>query len=206
MEGELGLLKKEVEASKQSKTEYLKRYEDALNDQNKLREEYMVRINNLQGNSTSLQDKCASLRKSLDSAKAEAVEWQRKYEHLLSKQKAEEAQAGSEIAVLKSRCSAGEARLAAAKEQAQSAQEEAEDWKRKYDIAFREAKAALEKAAIVQERSSKETRRREDALREEFSSSLAEKVTSHSLPLPLSPHTHRLTYIFSLQFSGFLYN
>ncbi|XP_004293897.1 PREDICTED: uncharacterized protein LOC101305731 [Fragaria vesca subsp. vesca] len=175
MEGELGLLKKEVEASKQSKTEYLKRYEDALNDQNKLREEYMVRINNLQGNSTSLQDKCASLRKSLDSAKAEAVEWQRKYEHLLSKQKAEESQAGSEIAVLKSRCSAGEARLAAAKEQAQSAQEEAEDWKRKYDIAFREAKAALEKAAIVQERSSKETQRREDALREEFSSSLAEK-------------------------------
>ena len=30
-------------------------------------------------------------------------------------------------------------------------EEEAEEWKRKYDIVVREAKAALEKAAIVQE-------------------------------------------------------
>lgn len=175
LEDDLGLLNKQVEASKKSKTEYLKRYEDAIKDKNALAEEYMGRISNLQSNATSLREKCASLRKSLDSAKAESVEWQRKYEQVLSKQKAEEDHAGSEIAVLKSRCSAGEARLAAAKEQAQSAQEEAEDWKRKYDIAFREAKAALEKAAIVQERSSKETQRREDALREEFTSSLAEK-------------------------------
>lgn len=189
LEDDLGLLNKQVEASKKSKTEYLKRYEDAIKDKNALAEEYMGRISNLQSNATSLREKCASLRKSLDSAKAESVEWQRKYEQVLSKQKAEEDHAGSEIAVLKSRCSAGEARLAAAKEQAQSAQEEAEDWKRKYDIAFREAKAALEKAAIVQERSSKETQRREDALREEFTSSLAEKVISLSLS-----HTHSLSH------------
>ena len=49
-------------------------------------------------------------------------------------------------------------------------------WKRKYDIAVREAKAALEKAAVVQERSNKQTQQREDALRAEFSDSLAEKV------------------------------
>ncbi|PKI18286.1 hypothetical protein CRG98_049440, partial [Punica granatum] len=56
-----------------------------------------------------------------------------------------------------------------------SAQEEAEEWKRKYDIAVREAKAALEKAAIAQERTNKEMQLREDAIRAEFSSGLAEK-------------------------------
>ncbi|KAL6282385.1 hypothetical protein ACE6H2_013314 [Prunus campanulata] len=175
IEDKLGLLNKQLESSEKSKSEYLKRYEDAINDKKKLADEYMGRINNLQSNSSSLGERCSSLVKTLDSAKQESLEWKRKYEQVISKQKAEEDQASSEIAILKSRCSAGEARLAAAREQAQSAQEEAQEWKRKYDIAFREAKAALEKAAIVQERSNKETQKREDALREEFASSLAEK-------------------------------
>ena len=70
--------------------------------------------------------------------------------------------------------------MAAAREQSQSAQEEAEEWKRKrkYDIAVREAKAALETAAIVQHYTNKQTQLREDALREEFSGTLAEKVSS----------------------------
>ncbi|XP_008225158.1 PREDICTED: guanylate-binding protein 4 [Prunus mume] len=175
IEDKLGLLNKQLESSEKSKSEYLKRYEDAINDKKKLADEYMGRINNLQSNSSSLGERCSSLVKTLDSAKQESLEWKRKYEQVISKQKAEEDQASSEIAILKSRCSAGEARLAAAREQAQSAQEEAQEWKRKYDIAYREAKAALEKAAIVQERSNKETQKREDALREEFASSLAEK-------------------------------
>ncbi|XWS12593.1 hypothetical protein CRYUN_Cryun37aG0103400 [Craigia yunnanensis] len=74
--------------------------------------------------------------------------------------------------------------LAAAREQAESAQEEAEEWKRKYDFAVREAKASLEKAAIVQKQTSKETQPREDTLREEFSHTLAEGTLS------FSPHTH----------------
>ncbi|KAK1364872.1 Guanylate-binding protein like [Heracleum sosnowskyi] len=75
----------------------------------------------------------------------------------------------------RSRSSAAEARLAAAREQNKSAQDEAGEWKRKYDIAVREAKNALEKAAAVQERSNKQTQLREDALREEFSVVLADK-------------------------------
>ncbi|BBH00927.1 Guanylate-binding family protein, partial [Prunus dulcis] len=146
IEDKLGLLNKQLESSEKSKSEYLKRYEDAINDKKKLADEYMGRINNLQSNSSSLGERCSSLVKTLDSAKQESLEWKRKYE-----------QAGC--------CS----------EQAQSAQEEAQEWKRKYDIAYREAKAALEKAAIVQERSNKETQKREDALREEFASGLAEK-------------------------------
>ncbi|MBA0569608.1 hypothetical protein Golob_003327 [Gossypium lobatum] len=113
--------------------------------------------------------------KTLDSAKQETLDWRRKYDQVLSKQKAREDQTASEIEVLKSRSTAAEARLAAAREQAESAQEEAEEWKRKYDFAVREAKTALEKAATAQERSSKEIQLREDSLREEFSHSLAEK-------------------------------
>ncbi|KAB5555968.1 hypothetical protein DKX38_006877 [Salix brachista] len=56
-------------------------------------------------------------------------------------------EAASEIAILKSRGSASDARLAAAHEQMRSAEEDAAEWKRKYDIAVRETKAALEKVA-----------------------------------------------------------
>ncbi|XP_030480849.1 uncharacterized protein LOC115697845 [Cannabis sativa] len=175
IEDKLALLNKQLEASDKSKSEYLKRYEESIGEKKQLADEYMARIANLQSNCSSLGERCSSLLKALDSAKQESVDWQRKYEQILSKQKAEEDQASSEIAVLKSRSSAAEARLAAAKEHAQSAQEESEEWKRKYDVAVREAKAALEKAAVVQERTSKETQKREDALREEFAITLAER-------------------------------
>ena len=141
-------------------------------------DEYKNCITDLQANRRSLDERYSSLLKTLDSTKQESMDWKRKYEQVLSRQKAEEDQASSEIAALKSRSGAAEARLAAAKEQAQSAQEEAEEWKRKYDIARREAQSALQKAANVQERTNKQTQLREDALREEFSGTLAEKVSS----------------------------
>lgn len=175
MEDQLNLLKKQLEASEKYKSEYLKRYEDAINDKEKLADDYMNRITNLQGNCSSLDERCSSLKKTLDQAKQESLDWKRKYETVLSKLKAEEDQANSEIAVLKSRSSAAEARLAAAREQSQSAQEEAEEWKRKFDIALRDTKAALEKAALAEERTNMQTRLREDALRKEFSRTLAEK-------------------------------
>ncbi|XP_057948927.1 uncharacterized protein LOC131144354 isoform X1 [Malania oleifera] len=175
LEDKMGLLHKQLEASEKYKSEYMKRYEDAINDKKNLADDYMSRITNLQSNRSSMEERCSSLLKTLDSARQESSEWKRKYEQALSNKKAEENQASGEIAILKARSSAAEARLAAAREQAQSAQEEAEEWKRKYDIAVREAKAALEKAAIVQERTNKQTQQREDALREEFSSNLAEK-------------------------------
>lgn len=175
IEDRMGLLNKQLETSEKYKSEYLKRYEDANNDKKKLADDYMCRITNLQSKCSSLEERCSSLLKALDSAKQESLEWKRKYDQLSSKLKAEEDQASSEIAVLKSRSSAAEARLAAAREQVQSAQEEAEEWKRKCDFAVREAKAALEKAAVVQERSNKQTQQREDALRTEFSHTLADK-------------------------------
>ncbi|XP_059670531.1 uncharacterized protein LOC132316048 [Cornus florida] len=175
IEDKMALLNKQLEASEKYKSEYLKRYEDAINDKKKLGDDYMCRISNLQSKCSSLEERCTTLAKTLNNSTQESSEWRRKYEQVLSKQKAEEDQASAEIATLKSRNSAAEARLAAAREQSQSAQEEAEEWKRKFDIAVREARAAIEKAAVVQDRSNKQTQQREDALREEFSNTLADK-------------------------------
>ncbi|CAK9181864.1 unnamed protein product [Ilex paraguariensis] len=175
MEDKMLLLNKQLDASERYKSEYLKRYEDAINDKKKLADDYMNRITNLQSKCSSLEERSSSLSKILDSARQDSLEWKRKYEQVSSKQKAEEEQVTAEIAILRSRSSAAEARLAAAREQTQSAQEEAEEWKRKFDIAVREAKNALEKAATVQERTNKQTQLREDALRAEFSGTLADK-------------------------------
>ncbi|KAG5247000.1 guanylate-binding family protein [Salix suchowensis] len=175
MEDKMTLLHKQLEASEKDKSEYMKRYDEAINEKKKLADDYMRRINDLQSNRGSLDERCSSLVKALESANQETSSWKRKHDQVLSKQKADEEQAASEIAILKSRGSASDARLAAAHEQMRSAEEDAAEWKRKYDIAVRETKAALEKAANVQERTNKETQLREDALREEFSSHLAVK-------------------------------
>uniref|UniRef100_I1KLQ5 GB1/RHD3-type G domain-containing protein n=1 Tax=Glycine max TaxID=3847 RepID=I1KLQ5_SOYBN len=181
IEEKVDLLTKRLEATEGEKSNYIKRYEDAINDKKKLMDEYKNCITDLQANRRSLDERYSSLLKTLDSTKQESMDWKRKYEQVLSRQKAEEDQASSEIAALKSRSGAAEARLAAAKEQAQSAQEEAEEWKRKYDIARREAQSALQKAANVQERTNKQTQLREDALREEFSGTLAEKAAESKI-------------------------
>ncbi|XP_041990362.1 guanylate-binding protein 4-like isoform X1 [Salvia splendens] len=175
IEDKIELLNKQLEASEKYKSEYLNRYQDAIKDKEKLTDDYMNRINNLQKKYSSLEEKSSNLSKTLDIARQECMDWKRKYELVLSKQKAEEDQFGAEVAMLRSKSSAAEARLAAAQEKAQSAHEEAEEWKRKYDIAVRETKNALEKAAAVQERTNYQTQSREAALREEFSSALAEK-------------------------------
>lgn len=176
IEDRIELLNKQLEASEKYKSEYVKRYQDAIKDKEKLSDDYMSRINNLQKKYSSLEDKSSNMTKILDTARQECADWKRKYELVLSKQKAEEDQFGAEVAMLRSKSSASEARLAAAQEKAQSAQEEAEEWKRKYEIAVRETKNALEKAAAVHERTSYQTQSKEAALRAEFSSALSEKV------------------------------
>ncbi|GAA0160533.1 heterotrimeric G-protein [Lithospermum erythrorhizon] len=175
IEDRMSLLQKQLEASEMNKSEYLKRYEDAVSDKKRLADDYTTRIMNLQSKSSSYEERCSSLSKTWENVKQESLEWKRKYEQLLSKLKADEDQFSSEIGILKSRASAAEARLDAAKEHVHSAQEEAVEWKRKYDIACREAKNALEKAAAVQERSNKQTQLREDDLRAEFATTLSKK-------------------------------
>ncbi|XP_047163542.1 guanylate-binding protein 1 isoform X1 [Vigna umbellata] len=175
IENKMTLLYKRLETSENEKSEYIKRYEDAINDKKELTDQYMNSITDLRASCCSLDERYSSLSKTLDSTKQGSIDWKRKYEQVLSRQKSEEDQASSEIDALKSHSSAAETRLAAAREQSQSAQEEAAEWKRKYDIAVREVKAALEKAAIVQDYTNNQTQLREDALREEFSCTLVEK-------------------------------
>ncbi|CAN1280951.1 Guanylate-binding protein 6 [Linum perenne] len=175
IEDKMALLSKQLEASESHKSEYMRRYNEAINEKKQLADDYMKRISVIQSGHSSLEERCSSLRKALESAKEETSEWKRKHDLVMSKQKSVEDLNSSEITVLKSRSSAAEARMAAAHEQMRSAQEEAAEWKRKYDMTVQETKAALEKAALAQERSSKETQLREDAIREEFSSVLADK-------------------------------
>ncbi|XP_075489182.1 uncharacterized protein LOC142528033 [Primulina tabacum] len=175
IEDKMGLLNKQLEASEKYKSEYLKRYEDAINDKKKLTDDYMSRITNLQKKCSSLEEKSSNLSKTLETERRELQDWKRKYYLVLSKQKAEEEQASAELAMLRSRSSAAEARLAASQEKAESAMEEAEEWKRKYDVAVREVKTALEKAASIQERTNHQAQAKEAALRAEFSRSLTVK-------------------------------
>lgn len=175
LEDNMALLTKKLEASEKQKSEYLKRYDDAISDKRKIADDYRNQVIDLQSKYSSVDERCSSLLKTLDSTKKESSEWKRKYEEVLLKQKAEEDETYAEIGVLKSRGSAAEASLAALREQVQSAKEEAEEWKRKFDIAAREAKSALGKAAIVQESTNKNMQSREDMLRAEFVKTLTEK-------------------------------
>ncbi|KAJ9565710.1 hypothetical protein OSB04_001676 [Centaurea solstitialis] len=167
IEDKMGLLTKQLEASEKYKSDYIKRYEDAIYDKNKLAEEYLSRIADIKKNSSSREE-----------------------------------QASSEVANLKAKSSAAEARMAAAREQTMSAQVEADEWKRKYEIAVREAKNALEKAAAVQDRASKQTQHREDALRAEFAGTLAVKVTHLSCFMPSMFYCLRLCLVHRREWTG----
>ncbi|MQL69248.1 hypothetical protein Taro_001531 [Colocasia esculenta] len=174
-EDKLALLKKQLEVNERHRTEYMKRYEEAINDKRKVTENYTQHIANLQNKCSLMEERCLGLTKSLDSLKNESSDWKLKNDRILSEQKEEEDKYKAEVALLKSRVSASEGRLAAAREQAQSAHEEALEWKRKYDTAVGESKTALERAAMAQERTNKKAQEREDALRAECSALLAEK-------------------------------
>jgi chromosome segregation ATPase len=82
------------------------------------------------------------------------------------------------LASLESRYSSAEGKLGAAREQAASAQEEAAEWRKKYETAALQAKTALERLASVQEQINKIAQERESAIRAEFAIHLEEKVIS----------------------------
>ncbi|CAA7020463.1 unnamed protein product [Microthlaspi erraticum] len=167
--------KQQLDDSEKYKLQYQKRYDESNNDKKKLEDTYRERITKLQGEKSSLNERCSTLVKAVESKQEEIKEWKRKYDHYVLKQKDAEDQLKSEMEVFRTRITSSEARLAATKEQALSAQEEAHEWESKYDYAVGEARSTLQKAASVQERSGKETQYREDALREEFNLTVAEK-------------------------------
>ncbi|XP_062097658.1 uncharacterized protein LOC133803580 [Humulus lupulus] len=82
IEDNFALLNKQLEASDKSKSEYLKRYGEPIDEKKRLADEYMARIANLQSNCSSLGERYSSLLKALDTAKQDSVDWQRKYEQI----------------------------------------------------------------------------------------------------------------------------
>ncbi|XP_066367083.1 uncharacterized protein [Miscanthus floridulus] len=171
----LALLRKQLEASEGHRAEYVRRYEEVLNDKQKISKDYSIRITELQTKSSKLEERCLSLSSSLETAKRECNDWKSKYDHGILQQKADESKLKSQIASLESRVSISEGRLSATREQADSAQEEASEWRRKYEVAISEAKTALQRAAVAQERTNKKVQEREDALRAELANQLSEK-------------------------------
>ncbi|PKA50185.1 hypothetical protein AXF42_Ash020130 [Apostasia shenzhenica] len=174
-EDKMELLKKQLEASEKHRSDSLKRYEDAVNDKKRITEDYSVRYANLKSKYSTLEERYSSALKNLELAKSECAGWKTKYEHIFSELKAEEERFKAQLAAVESRSSAAEGRLAAVREQAISAQEEAKEWKRKYEFALGEAKTARERASLALEHSGKKAQGREDSLRTELTDKLAEK-------------------------------
>ncbi|WOK97262.1 guanylate-binding protein 2-like [Canna indica] len=174
-EDKLELLQKQLEANENHRSEYLKRYEEAVTDKKKFSEDLSSRIVNLQGKCSTIEERCMSLSKDLDLARNESSDWRNKYDQCGFQLSAAEEKFNAKKSVLESKYAVAEGRLAAAREQVVSAQVEALEWKRKYDNASGEVKSALEKAGLLQEQVNKKSQEREDAIREEFGAQLVEK-------------------------------
>lgn len=84
------LFNKQLEVNEKYKVDYLKRYEDVINEKKKFFDEYMSYIVNLQSKCSFLEERSFSLIKILEFVRQEFVEWKRKYEYLMLKQKFEE--------------------------------------------------------------------------------------------------------------------
>uniref|UniRef100_A0A0E0JYX0 GB1/RHD3-type G domain-containing protein n=1 Tax=Oryza punctata TaxID=4537 RepID=A0A0E0JYX0_ORYPU len=174
-EDQLELLKKQLEANEAHKSEYLKRYEAAISEKQRVSEDHSAHLANLRTKCSTLDERCLSLSKELDLVRHECTDWRVKYEQYVTQQKAEQDRFISQLATLESRYSSAEGKLGAAREQAAAAQDEATEWRSKYETAAAQAKAALERLASVQEQINKIAQERECGIRAEFASHLEEK-------------------------------
>lgn len=183
LEDKLSNLGKQLDSAKKDAQEWKRRYEAIAADSKSSAEAASARYITLQKTHNSMEEKFMSQTAQLEAYRKEASDWRSKYEHLMSERQAEEKQMGLDIVTLQSRCSAAEGRLAAVREQLDSAKEEAAEWRRKHEATVEEFRISSEKATSMCERISKQAQSREDALRAEFSStiSLKEKDLKDSL-------------------------
>ncbi len=80
------------------------------------------------------------------------------------------------MCLMQNRCSTAEARLAAMKEQSESAKEEAAEWKRKHEAVAVETKEVIERTISQKDKAIKQAQVREDTLRAEFTATVSQKV------------------------------
>ncbi|KAL2611319.1 hypothetical protein R1flu_023011 [Riccia fluitans] len=168
-------IEKQTEAAQRDAQEWKKRYESSLDSYKASTEKAASQYAALQSKYSSLEERRASLLLQLEEARKEVADWRSKYNHLLAERRSEDERLGSEHAALQSRCTSAEARLAAAREQSESAKEEAAEWRRKHDSVVADSRASVERANALREKANKQHQLREDALRAEFASSIAEK-------------------------------
>ncbi|XP_023645336.1 desmoplakin isoform X2 [Capsella rubella] len=155
MENAIDLLKKQLEGGEKMKKEYQKSYEGAIDDMNKLSDQFKHRIHDLESKCKSIHNDHSNLMEVLGSARLEASEWKRKYEETLDENSVSNNQLGVDASI--TRCS-----------------NKSIDWKIKYENTVSEQKAALEKIAAMEERL-KKTSATEDGIKDEFSLVLGEK-------------------------------
>ncbi|CAH8320387.1 unnamed protein product [Eruca vesicaria subsp. sativa] len=155
MESMMDILKKQLEGGEKMRKEYQKRYEDAINDMNKLSDQFKHRIHDLESKCKSIHDEHSNLMEVLGSTRLEAAEWKRKYEGTLGENGASNSQVVGADASIK-RCS------------------KSIDWKIKYENMISEQKAVSEKITAMEERL-KQASATEDGMRAELSRVLDEK-------------------------------
>ncbi|CAN7055515.1 unnamed protein product [Brassica oleracea var. botrytis] len=148
MESTIDLLKKQLEGGEKMRKEYQKRYEGAIEDMNKLSDQFKHRIHDLESKCNSIHDEHSKLMEVLGSTRLEAAEWKRKYEGTLDEN-------GASNASIK-RC------------------DKSIDWKIKYENTMSEQKGVSEKIAAMEERL-KQASATEDGLRAELSRVLDEE-------------------------------
>lgn len=148
MESTMDLLKKQLEGGGKMRKEYQKQLEGAIDDMNKLSDQFKNRIHDLESKCKSVHDEHSKLMEVLGSTRLEAAEWKRKYEGTLDEN------------------GASNGRVVDAK---------AIDWKIKYENIMSEQKAVSEKIAEMEERL-KQVSAAEDGMRAELSRVLDEKV------------------------------
>lgn len=175
-EDKLGLLQKQLDANEKHRSVDLKRFEDAVIDKRKVSEDLTTRIVNLQSKCSTIEERCMILSKDLDLNKNESSMLGNKYDEYGLRLRAAVEKFDSQKAVLESRCTVAGGRLAAAREQMVSAQEEALKWKQKYEDASGEVDVALESSRLLQEQATNKAQEREDAIREELNAQLVVKV------------------------------
>jgi chromosome segregation ATPase len=175
-EDKLKLLTYQLEAQEKHKAEYLKRYEDAINDKQKISDDLAIRLTNLRSKYSTLEERCTAISKDLDVARHESSNWRVKYEKSVHDHRVKDDMFLSQITSLETRYSGAEGKYEAAHEQATFAQEEALEWRHKYEVAAAQAKSALEKVALVQDKINSMAQERVDTVRAEFVDLLAEKV------------------------------
>jgi chromosome segregation ATPase len=79
------------------------------------------------------------------------------------------------MCLMQNRCSTAEARLAAMKEQSESAKEEAAEWKRKHEAVAVETKEVIERTISQKDKAIKQAQVHEDTLRAEFTATVLRK-------------------------------